>query len=320
MVNARHAIRISFVAILFAASLFCHAQDFTITIPNGLHTPAVDPGGTSTATIVLTPVGASGGPVALSCAVTAGSGVTNPPVCLVSPSSATPPAQPGLTITTSTLTPTGNYPIAITGTDASGTETLNVTLDVTDLTEDFTLSVSPTTATPSPVNAGASATSTVTVTPIGSYTGNVTLSCLSVTPVVTASPYCSFQYPGGNAFVSVGSGASATVPMTITTFGPFPTTRLRIPRLFYAFWILPGAFALVSRRRSPRLLGMFFLLTLTAALLLLPACNSTNNTNSPTGQSTPKNTYTFTLAGTDQNGAGPSNITTNPATVSLGVN
>jgi hypothetical protein len=37
------------------------------------------------------------------------------------------------------------------------------------------------------------------------------------------------------------------------------------------------------------------------------------------GQVTPKNTYTFTLTGADANGAAPSNVTVNPATVTLAV-
>jgi hypothetical protein len=61
-------------------------------------------------------------------------------------------------------------------------------------------------------------------------------------------------------------------------------------------------------------------------LLLMPACGSTR-TNSPNGEITPKNTYTFTLTGADQNGAAPANSTTCPTgqtcdtvTVTLAVN
>jgi hypothetical protein len=56
-----------------------------------------------------------------------------------------------------------------------------------------------------------------------------------------------------------------------------------------------------------------------SGLLLLPACGSTNNTNNPSGEVTPKNTYTFTLTGADQNGAAPGNSATAP-TVTLTVN
>jgi len=330
MVSSRQVRAVFFAAIaslfLTASATWAVAQDFSLTIPGGLHTPAVDPGGTSTATIDLEPVGAGGGAVTLSCAVTT---TASTPTCLVSPSSAVPPATPALTITTSDSTPTGIYPIAITGSDSSGSETLNVTLTVTNLTADYSLSVSPTTATPSPIPAGASATSTVTVTPIGSYSGNVTLSCLSVTPIVVAAPFCSFQYPSGNTYVVVGGGVPSTVAMTITAFGPTPTTRRNTPRIYYALWLAVPGLALLGagagKNRKIRWLGPFLLIAI-AGLLLLPACNNaTNNnpvSNSPSGLTTPKNTYTFTLTGADQNGAAPSNATTGTgaATVALAVN
>jgi ABC-type glycerol-3-phosphate transport system substrate-binding protein len=66
-------------------------------------------------------------------------------------------------------------------------------------------------------------------------------------------------------------------------------------------------------------MGILFLLAI-ASILLLPACGSSTPTNSPTGATTPKNTYTFTLTGTDENGATPSNATTAEATVSVTVN
>ncbi len=75
-------------------------------------------------------------------------------------------------------------------------------MNVTNVTQDYLLSVTPTTAIPSPIPAGSSATTTVTVQPLGSYVGSVTLSCLSITPIVTAAPYCSFNPPT----VAVGGG------------------------------------------------------------------------------------------------------------------
>jgi hypothetical protein len=55
---------------------------------------------------------------------------------------------------------------------------------------------------------------------------------------------------------------------------------------------------------------MLLLLAVGAGLLLMPACGSNNNTNNPSGQTTPKNTYSFTLTGADENGAAPGNTTT----------
>jgi hypothetical protein len=206
---------------------------------------------------------------------------------------------------------------------------VNLSLTVVNLTVDYTLSALPVTATPSPVTAGSTATTTVTVSPIGSYSNHqVTLACLSVTPVVAAAPVCSFTPVNGTTPgpVQITSGpASAT--LTITTLGPTPTTRLERKRLFYAMWLLVPGLALArfgrkqiggKENRHRKLLGLFFLIAMAGGVLLMPACSSsTNNTNNPSGQVTPKNTYTFTLTGADENGAAPGNTTTSPATVSL---
>jgi hypothetical protein len=221
------------------------------------------------------------------------------------------------------------YTISVTGTSGSVSQAVTLTLNVVNVSEDYTLSVSPTTATPSPVPAGSIATTIVTVTPIASYTGTVTLACLSVTPVVEAAPYCSFAATSGSGSlppgtVQVTGGAPATATMTITTLGPTGVTSLRHRRIFYALWFLVPGLALVgagaTSSRAKKLLWLLLLLAVAGSLLLTPACNSTPLTNSPNGEITPKNTYTFTLTGADQTGAAPSNATTSPATVTLGVN
>jgi hypothetical protein len=215
------------------------------------------------------------------------------------------------------------YSVTVTGSNGSTSQSVSLSLNVVNVTEGYTLSVLPTTATPSPVTAGNVATTTVTVSPIGSYSGHqVTLACLSVTPVVAAAPVCSFNPPT----VSVTNGPAPTSTLTITTLGPKPTTRVRTRRIFYALWLLVPGLALVGvgrgKNRRKNLVGLFFLLAVGSSLMLMPACNSStsNNTNNPSGQTTPKNTYTFTLTGADENGAAPGNTTTSPATVSLTVN
>jgi hypothetical protein len=194
-------------------------------------------------------------------------------------------------------------------------------MGVTPLTEDYSLSVTPTTATPSPVPAGSTANTTVTISPIGSYSGHtVTLACFSVTPVVTMAPVCSFNPPE----VLVTSGTPPTSILSIITLGPIPTTKLWTPRIFYALWLfMPGLglVAMVSTgRRRTKIMGALLLVMLASELLLLPACGSSTRTNNSNGLVTPKNTYTFTLTGADENGASPSNTTTNEATVTLTVN
>jgi hypothetical protein len=323
MVNPRQVVR--FLVFVLWLSLFSAAsaslafgQDFSLSVPNGFTPTSVDPGGSATAIIDLQATGGFDSPVSLSCAVTSNQVAVSPPVCAVSPTSQTPPADgPSLTITTTSTTSSGPYSIAVTGTSGSLTHTLNLTLSVVDITEDYTLSVAPTTATPSPIVAGATATTTVTVSPIASYTGTVTLSCLSITPVVTLAPVCQFS----PQTVTVTSGLPPTSTLIISTTGPTPTTRLRNRRAFYGLWLaIPGLVFLgmsAAGNRRKTALGALLLMALASSVLLMPSCNSTSNLG--TNGDTPKNTYTFTLTGVDQNGAAPSSGTT-PTTVTLTVN
>lgn len=321
MVNPRRLARPIVLALLLsllsAASVSTAFGQFTLTSQLGLSPSAVDPGGTAIASLDLSGSSAS---VSLSCSVTPA--VTGAPTCSVSPTSATPPAAPSLTVSTAQATPAGLYTIVVTGASASTTVTLNLELTVLNVAEDYTLSALPTTANPSPVTAGDTSTTTVTVTPIGSYSGNVTLACLSVTPIVAAEPYCTFTYPNNQSYVVV-NGAAASATLTITTFGPIPTTtKLWKPRPFFALWLAIPGLALVAiggaTGRRKRLFGMFLLIAI-SGVLLMPACNGSNNTNNPTGQSTPSNTYSFTLTAIDANGVAPSNSTTSAPTVTLQV-
>ena len=329
MFNARKIFRASllvlFLSFLSAASVsLAHGQTFNMSIPLGLNRPAVDPGGSAIATIELTSTLGFNSPVALTCVISSGPVTTSPPLCPISPLTVTPPGSASLTITTTNATAVGLYNFTVTGTSGPIIQTLSLSLSVQPLSEDYTLSASPVTAVPNPVTAGGVASTTVTVSPIGSYSGHqVTLACLSVTPVVPAGPSCAFTPTTGSGPVQVTAGTPATATLTITTYGPTPTTSLRTPRMFYALWLLLPGLAFLGARgpnRSKKLMGILFLLAI-ASLLLLPACGSSTPTNSPTGATTPKNTYTFTLTGVDENGAAPSNTTTaEAATVSVIVN
>ncbi len=319
MVNSRQVVRAiifaSLLSLLSAASVSLAYGQFSLSVSQLTPRAGVDPGRSATATIDLEPVGASAGSVDLSCEVTSGPATTSPPVCTPSPVSATPPADgPSLTITTTTSTLAGTYQITVTGTSGAITHTATLYLNVADLTQAYLLSVSPTTATPSPVPAGSSATTTVTVTGLGNYTGNVTLACLSVSPIVTAAPYCSFS----PATVSVANGVGPPSTLTISTFGAEVNATNRLyPRLLYGLWLAVPGLALagvgVTGNHRKKLVGMLLLVVVAWSLLLLPACGTTVGTTALNGQVTANNNYTFTLTGADENGAAPSNgVCTSP--------
>jgi hypothetical protein len=167
------------------------------------------------------------------------------------------------------------------------------------------------------------------VTPIGSYGSSVphmvTLACLSVTPIVSDGPFCSFTATTGAAMlpantVLISGGAIATATMTITTLGVTPVTSLRHGHVFYALWLLVPGLAVVGAGRRGKNLFAFLLMAVAGGLLLMPSCGSNAHTNSPNGEITPKNTYVFTLSAADENGAAPSNVTSGQAVVNLVVN
>ncbi len=341
MLNSRSVLRTIFFALLLP--VFCAAhmslaygQDFSLT-GSPLTPPAVNPGQNATSIIDMTASGGFDSPVSLSCAVTASSGATTDlPTCVVSPASQTPPANgPALTVSTFGAQP-GQYTIIVTGTSGSLThQTESLILNVQDVPEDYTVTISKAIS-PTSVEAGLGASATITVTPIGSYTGTVYLYCLSVTPVETATPYCSFAATQVSTSlppnaVQVGNDTPSTAVLTITSFGPAATTTASAKpsklRVFHGLWLAIPALALIgigaSGNRRRKFLGLFLLMLVAGGLLLMPACNSTTNngTTAPNGDVTPPNTYTFTISAADLNGIAPSNNSSSSqaATVSLTV-
>jgi hypothetical protein len=331
MLNFRHVLRAIVFALLllwfighvsFAAA---QTQNFTLSASTFSPPAGVDPGGTATANIILSTPDNYTGSVALTCAVTSTGSATTLPLCLVSPSDATPDATPSLTVTT-VGADAGTYSVTVTGTSAgSDTQTVTLFLNIVEVPQDYTLTVS-TPISPGTVSAGFGAQATVTVTPISSYTGSVTLSCLSITPPVTAAPFCSFNPPTVDV---TGAGAPTSV-LTVSTYGVTPNqANNAAPRVFYALWLAFPALALAgigaSRGSRRKWLGLLLLLAVASGLLLLPSCGSSNtptNANNINGLITPKNTYTVTLTGVDQNGVSPSNTssTSSAATVTITVN
>lgn len=303
---------------------------FTLQAPS-LSQIAVAPLGSSSADITVGTVNGFAGDVDLSCTVTANTSltVTDPPVCSVSPATVAPPASASATITTQKDTSTVSYNITITGTAPSTGQITNappLTLTVLAVTAQFTITVDRAMS-PNSVPAGSGAQGTITINPINGYISppnspGITLSCSSITPLVTIPPICSFNPP-----VVPVDGAPVTSTITISTFGPVTTGAVVHPRGFYALWLplplvaLAGLGAAVGGKRSRKAWGLLGLFVISGALFLMPACGNTSNTTTTPNGITPPNSYSFVVSGVDSDGVISSNggsTTTNP-TVTLTV-
>jgi len=304
------------VVVALIAVPSARAQDFTMQVIQQFQPSSVVPGGSSNATIAVSPLNGFNGSVSLAqCDVTPVQTIS-PPTCRVSPSTVTPPASPSVTLTTLSTSPSGSYVATVTGVGGTTTQQVSLTFAVLTVTPGYTITVTGA-VNPTTVHAGSGATATVTVTPANGYTGSVTLSCSAITPTATPAPSCSFT---PNPVVISGPSAQ-TSTLTITTIAN--KAAISRPRIFYAVWLPLPAFALMAagfgcggklRRRFLTLTALF---TVAAALLLLPACGTKSSSSTTSSGGTPKNTYTFTLSASDANAMAPSNGT---QSVSLTVN
>jgi len=298
-------------------------QDFTVSMAPFPPPASLLPGGTAAAAITVSPQGSFSGTIDLTCQATpqpAGF-----PSCQVSPSSLTLPNEAATaTVTTTGSTPSGQYAFVVTGTSGTSTATSAPDyLTVLSVAPNFTISVTQQVE-PNAVHAGSGGQGIVSLTPNGGYSGNVTLSCATVIPLVSSPPTCSFSYPPNMTSLPV-PGPPSTV--SINTIGPNnlpPSARAwRAPEFWMPVVALAGV-GVASSRRSRRALCLLALVVLAGSILLAPACGHSNvYTTSETSNNnliTPKNSYTFTVTGVDDNGVVPSNTGTSAPTVTLTVN
>ena len=314
---------VSMLCVLAALlSLPSHAAaqaDFTLQAAS-FSPDAVAPGGASSSNITIGTINGFSGSVALSCQVTSNQpNIVSLPTCTVSPATVTPPAGAVVTVTTTSTTTTVGYQVTITGTGPSTTHTTApLPLTVLAVTPQFTITVI-NAVQPSSVPAGNGGQGTILINPINGYVtppdpnnpdGGITLSCASVTPLVTIPPVCSFNPPS----VKI-TGPPETSTLTISTYGPIITGSAAGPRIFYGIWLplpmlaLAGLGAAVGGQKARKAWGLLALFIISGALCLMPACaNTTAQKTSPNGV-TPNNTYTFTVVGVDANGVASSNTT-----------
>jgi hypothetical protein len=129
------------------------------------------------------------------------------------PSSVTGSGSSIMTLTTTSATAAGNYPLTITGTSGGVSRTASVTLTVT-VTPDFSVSASPASQT---VISGGSAPYTITVSPINGFSGTVGFS-VSGLPAGAAAAFSPTSVTGS------GSSTLTVTTTTATPAGSYPLT------------------------------------------------------------------------------------------------
>ncbi len=166
-------------------------EDFSVTaIPSSRKIP---PGTGTTYSVSVTPSGGFNGTVNFSV-----SGLPSGATATFNPTSVTGSGSSTLSITTSSSTPPGNYPLTITATSGNLTHTAKISLQVAD----FSISASPSSQT---VGRNSQTTFTVSVAALGPFSASVTFLVSGLPARVTSS------------FVPTSVTGSGTTTLTITT-------------------------------------------------------------------------------------------------------
>ncbi len=256
----------------------------------------VNAGNSRTYTVTATTTNGFTGTVAITCPLPfAGT-------CTPSPASIVPTA--GGTTSTLTIAPSvsakvGNYALTMTGTSGNEEFSVHPTLIVMPAQPGFSISA-PSSATPSSVTAGQSATATVTAVSTGGFTGTVTFTC-TVSPAPAWAPTCSLS----PAQATLTSGGQATSTLTVTTTAATaalirPTFRGTFGPIYAMVFPIFGV-ALVGigfasgRTKRKKLLGVTIWSVLFAGLILQMACGGNSGGTSTPG--TPAGNYTVTATG-----------------------
>jgi len=198
----------------FSLSVTAAAFDYTVAWSPTSNT--ITAGASTTPNVVATLT--SGQAASVTCTVTlpspAVTGLSaNPLSFSITPALASGTSQ-AVTISTTTLTPTGTYAIGVSCTGGVGTHTANFSLTVTAAGFDYTVALSPTS---SNIAAGASTTPNVVATLTSGSTSAVTCTVSLPSPAVTglsASPLSFSISP------VVAPGASQAVMISTTVFTP----------------------------------------------------------------------------------------------------
>ena len=182
----------------FAGHIETNGNDFSFgAAPNA---QAVAIGSNATYTVSVGAINGFTGEVALS--------VTGLPTNVsadFNPASVTGSGTSTLSLTTSTNTPPGSYPLTVTGTSSNTTHTAVVTLTIN--APDFSFVVAPDAQ---PVTVGSNATYTVTVEAINAFTSEVALSVTGLPSGVSADFNPTFLTGSGTSTLSLATSTNTT--------------------------------------------------------------------------------------------------------------
>jgi len=191
------------------------SNDFSVAVSPT--SASVTPGNGATATVSTATTSGSAQSVSLSA-----SGLPSGATASFSPASVTSGSSSTLTIGTSTVTPTGTYPITITATGTTTTHTTTFTLTVHSATaSDFSIAVSPTSAS---ITAGNSTSSTVSTAVTSGSAESVSFTASGLPAGATASFSPASVTSGSSSTLTIATSSStAAGTYAITVMGTAAT-------------------------------------------------------------------------------------------------
>lgn len=207
----------------FDFPLTLNIVDFALMSPSPSSVSASTPNSSPPVQFQVKAFGPFSGTVNLAC-----SGLPNGAACNFQPSNAVNPTQSNpvdvtMTISTSSSTPTGTFPVTIAGTTTGGPqETQGLTLTVTNLA-DYSLAITPTSQTAPETAKGAQATFSGIMTALNGYDSPVNITCVAgatAPPSCTANPASPTPTAGGTIFtVTAKSDVVASYQFKILATG-----------------------------------------------------------------------------------------------------
>jgi hypothetical protein len=256
-------------------------------------------GDSATSTVSVIPTLGFDGSVVLSCAglPTGASCGFNPPTIAGSSGKST------LTITTSTSTVAGTYPVQVQGGTGSIVNSAVVSL-VVQAVPDFSINPASGSATSQTVDAGQTASFSLSLAGLGTFSGTVNMSC-GLTPAVTPSPDCSLSSStvqiSGTTAQSVTVKVGTTAPSTAGMLSPIgdPPEWLPLGSTLVSTTMVVGFswLAMRSRKRASVLAVPLLML----AMLTWVGCGGSGSSSSHNTHGTPPGTYTATVTATSGN-------------------